>query len=265
MKIAFLGAGKMASAMIQGLLRSGVCKPEEITASSPEPAHLTTLRESSGIHVTSSNAEAVRAGDTVILCVKPQEVPNALAQAAASLNGKLLISIAAGVRIATLKHHAPASRIVRAMPNTPALVGKSATAYAAAPETTAEDTTLVERIFSSVGEVHAVGEKLIDAVTAVSGSGPAYIFLVIEALTDGGIRCGLPSTLARSLAIQTVAGAGELCIQTGEHPAILREMVTSPGGTTAAALATLEEHGVRAAFIEAVGAAERRAKELSAE
>jgi pyrroline-5-carboxylate reductase len=265
MTIAFLGAGKMASAMIQGLLRSGVCLPGEITAASPEPSHLEALRDSTGIQVTASNIDAARAADTVILCVKPKEVATALAQSAPALDGKLLVSIAAGLRISTLKQSAPASRIIRAMPNTPALVGKSATAYSVAPEATAQDTALVERIFSGVGEVHTVEEKLIDAVTAVSGSGPAYIFLVIEALTDGGIRCGLPAPLARRLAIQTVTGAGELCLQTGEHPAILREMVTSPGGTTAAALATLEEHGVRAAFIEAVQSAERRSIELSGE
>ena len=265
MTIAFLGAGKMASAMIQGLLRSGVCQPHDITAASPEPTHLKTLQDATGIRVTASNADAAATADTVILCVKPKEAAGALAQALPSLDGKLLISIAAGLAVSTLKKSAPASRIVRAMPNTPALVGKSATAYAASTEVTAQDTAIVERIFTGIGEVHAVEEKLIDAVTALSGSGPAYIFLVIEALTDGGIRCGLPSALARRLAIQTVSGAGELCLQTGEHPAILREMVTSPGGTTAAALATLEEHGVRAAFIEAVQAAERRAVELSRE
>ena len=265
MTIAFFGAGKMASALIQGLLRSGICQPGDITAASPDPSHLKALQDSTGIHVTASNSEAARAADAAILCVKPKEAAAALAQASPELDGKLLLSIAAGLRLSTLKKSAPASRIVRAMPNTPALVGKSATAYAAAPEATALDIAMVERIFSSIGEVHAVEENLIDAVTAVSGSGPAYIFLVIEAMTEGGIRCGLPASLAQRLAIQTVAGAGELCLQTGEDPATLREMVTSPGGTTAAALATLEKHGVRSAFIDAIQAAERRAVELSGE
>jgi pyrroline-5-carboxylate reductase len=263
MTIAFLGAGKMASALIHGLIRAGGCAPGDITAASPDPSHLQTLRDSAGINVTESNADAARAADTVILCVKPKEAASALAQASGALDGKLLISIAAGLRISSLQQHAPASRIVRAMPNTPALVGKSATAYAAAPEATADDRALAERIFSSIGEAHFVEENLIDAVTAVSGSGPAYIFLVIEAMTEGGVRCGLPAELARRLAIQTVVGAGELCLQTGDDPAHLREMVTSPGGTTAAALATMENLGVRTAFIDAIRGAKTRAKELS--
>jgi pyrroline-5-carboxylate reductase len=149
------------------------------------------------------------------------------------------------------------------MPNTAAIVGRSATAYAAASDTTAQDRALAETVFSSIGEVYPVQEKLLDAVTGLSGSGPAYVFLMIEALSDGGVSCGLPRKLSQDLAIQTVLGAAELAKETSEHPAVLREMVTSPGGTTAAALAELENRGVRAAFIEAVRAAERRSRELA--
>jgi pyrroline-5-carboxylate reductase len=151
------------------------------------------------------------------------------------------------------------------MPNTAAIVGRAATAFAVDSHVTPADIACAEALFSCIGEVFPVEEKLLDAVTGLSGSGPAYIFLVIEALTDGGVVCGLPAKLARQLAVQTVLGAAELAKETSEHPAILREMVTSPGGTTAAALTELEERGVRAAFIQAVRAAERRSKELSGE
>ncbi len=253
----------MASAIIQGMLRSEVCNAEDIIASCPETPILQSLRDATSVRVTTSNEEAAGAAPVVILCVKPQEAATAIRQAGESLNGKLLISIAAGITVATLAKLAPECRIIRAMPNTPALIGRAATAFSCAENTTHADKDCAEAIFASVGIVSCVQEKLIDAVTGLSGSGPAYIFLVIEALTDGGVSCGLPTNLARQLAIQTVLGAAELAKETGEHPAILREMVTSPGGTTAAALGELEQHGVRAAFIQAVRAADRRSKELS--
>jgi pyrroline-5-carboxylate reductase len=213
--------------------------------------------------VATSNEEAAEAAPVVILCVKPQEAAIAIQQAGAALSGKLLISIAAGLNVATLEKMAPKCRVIRAMPNTPAIIGRAATAYTGGANATQADKDCAEAIFASVGIVSYVQEKLLDAVTGLSGSGPAYVFLVIEALTDGGVSCGLPTNLARQLAIQTVLGAAELAKETGEHPAILREMVTSPGGTTAAALGELEQHGVRAAFIQAVRAADRRSKELS--
>jgi pyrroline-5-carboxylate reductase len=213
--------------------------------------------------VATSNEEAAGAAPVVILCVKPQEAAIAIQQAGAVLDGKLLISIAAGLNVATLEKMAPKCRVIRAMPNTPAIIGRAATAYTGGANATQADKDCAEAIFASVGVVSYVQEKLLDAVTGLSGSGPAYVFLVIEALTDGGVSCGLPTNLARQLAIQTVLGAAELAKETGEHPAILREMVTSPGGTTAAALGELEQHGVRAAFIQAVRAADRRSKELS--
>jgi pyrroline-5-carboxylate reductase len=263
MKYAFLGAGKMASAIIQGMLRGKVCAAEDIIAACPEAEILKTLHNATSVRVVTSNEEAASAAPVVILCVKPQEAAVAIQQAGAALDGKLLISIAAGLSVATLEKMAPNCRIIRAMPNTPALVGCGATAFTAGANATQSDKDCAEAIFASVGVVSQVQEKLLDAVTGLSGSGPAYVFLLIEALTDGGVSCGLPTNLARQLAIQTVLGAAELAKETGEHPAILREMVTSPGGTTAAALGELEQHGVRAAFIQAVRAADRRSKELS--
>jgi pyrroline-5-carboxylate reductase len=265
MKYAFLGAGKMASAIIQGVLRARLCNAEDIIAACPEADILQSLHDATSVRVVTSNEEAAGAAPVVILCVKPQEAATAIQQAGAALDGKLLISIAAGLSLATLGKMAPKSRIVRAMPNTPAIIGRGATAFTGAAETTQADKDIAEAIFASVGIVSYVQEKLLDAVTGLSGSGPAYIFLVIEALTDGGVSCGLPTNLSRQLAIQTVLGAAELAKETAEHPAVLREMVTSPGGTTAAALGELEQHGVRAAFIQAVRAADRRSKELSGE
>jgi len=263
MKYAFLGAGRMASAIIQGMLRANVCEPSDIVAACPEPELLQSLRDATSIKVVSENAEAAAKAEVLILCVKPQDAAKALKQTGEALKNKLLVSIAAGLSLETLQKLAPGARVIRAMPNTAAIVGRSATAYTASTDTTPQDRELAESVFSSIGEVYPVQEKLLDAVTGLSGSGPAYVFLMIEALSDGGVSCGLPRKLAQDLAIQTVLGAAELAKATSEHPAVLREMVTSPGGTTAAALTELENRGVRAAFIEAVRAAERRSRELA--
>lgn len=263
MKYAFLGAGRMASAIIQGMLRAKVCEPSEIVAACPEPELLQSLRDATSIQVVSENAAAAAKAEVLVLCVKPQDAAKALKQTGEAVKNKLLISIAAGLSLESLQNHASGARIVRAMPNTAAIVGRSATAYAFSPDTTAQDRELAELVFSSIGEVYPVQEKLLDAVTGLSGSGPAYVFLMIEALSDGGVACGLPRKLSQDLAIQTVLGAAELAKETSEHPAVLREMVTSPGGTTAAALAELESRGARAAFLEAVRAAERRSRELA--
>lgn len=263
MKFAFLGAGRMASAIIQGMLRANVCASSDIVAACPEPDLLQSLRDATSINILTDNAAAAEKAQVVILCVKPQDAALAIEQTGAALSGKLLISIAAGLSLETLQALCPASRVIRAMPNTAAMVGRAATAYAAASGILETDRQLAELVFSSIGEVYPVEEKQLDAVTGLSGSGPAYVFLVLEALADGGVLCGLPRKLALDLAIQTVLGAAELAKATSEHPAVLREMVTSPGGTTAAALAVLEQRGARSAFLEAVRAAERRSRELA--
>lgn len=263
MKYAFIGAGKMASAIIQGLLRAKICESSEITAACPEPEMLQSLSDATSVRVVSSNAEAAVAAPVAILCVKPQECAAALKQAGGGLDGKLLVSIAAGLDISALQSMSPGSRIIRAMPNTAAMVGRSATAFACSKSATHADVEQAESIFGSIGEVYRVEEKLLDAVTGLSGSGPAYVFLMIEALIDGGVSSGLPAELAKQLAVQTVLGAAELAKETSEHPAILRAMVTSPAGTTAEALGVLEDRGVRGAFVSAVRAAVRRSRELS--
>ena len=265
MNYAFLGAGKMALAIIQGMLRAGVCAPTEMFAACPEPELLENLSDATGVNVLSSNAEAAAAADVVILCVKPADVAEAISQAGDGLAGKLIISIVAGLKVATLEALAPQSRIIRAMPNTAAMVGRAATAFCSSEFATHADEETAQTVFSSVGEVYPVEEKLLNAVTGLSGSGPAYIYLVIEAMSDGGVAAGLPRKLALDLAVQTVAGAADMVCATSEHPAVLREMVTSPAGTTMAGLVALEARGVRAAFIDAVRAAASRADELSGE
>jgi len=253
----------MAFSLIQGVLRAGVCEASEIIAACPEPELLENLSDATGVNVVSTNAEAAAAAPVVVLCVKPSDAEAALAEADVALHGKLLISIAAGLTLESLHNLAPACRIIRAMPNTAALVGRSATAFAGDDQMTPEDEATATALFSSIGAVFPVEEKHLNAVTGLSGSGPAYIYLVIEALSDGGVAAGLPRKLALDLAIQTVAGAAEMAAATSEHPAVLREMVTSPGGTTMAGLAELESRCVRFAFSEAVLAAAERAEELA--
>jgi pyrroline-5-carboxylate reductase len=265
MKYAFLGAGKMALALIQGALRANLCSPSEIVVSSRSQSGLETLVSATGVCSGASNAEVASDGDTVLLCVKPADALKALQEAGNSLAGKLLISVVTGLHIFTLRKAAPGCRVIRAMPNTAAMVGRSATAIAIDSDVTRADITTAERLFSAVGEIFTVSENQLDAVTGLSGSGPAFVYLVMEALSDGGVSAGLPRKLSQELAIQTVAGAAEMAATTKEHPALLREMVASPGGTTIAGLAVLEHAAVRSAFIGAVKAAAARSKELSAE
>lgn len=255
----------MASAIIQGMVRAKVCAPSEIMAACPEPELLVSLGAATSVNVVASNAEAAAFAATVVLCVKPADVAGAVAQAGAALDGKLLVSIVAGLSISSLASLVPKARVIRAMPNTAAMVGRSATAYACSDSATPGDRALAEGVFSSIGTVYSVEEKLLNAVTGLSGSGPAYVCLVIEALSDGGVACGLPRKLAQDLAVQTVLGTAAMVAGTSAHPAVLREMVTSPGGTTIAGLRELEARAVRSAFIEAVGAAADRAQELSCE
>jgi pyrroline-5-carboxylate reductase len=263
MRYAFLGAGKMAMALIQGMLRASLCSASEITVSSRSRTGLENLVGATGTRAAASNAKAVEDADTIILCVKPSDALGALEEAGEALEGRLLLSVVTGLKIATLREAAPGSRVIRAMPNTAAMVGRSATALAADKGTAREDVETAERVFGAVGEVFSIAEDQLDAVTGLSGSGPAFVYLVLEALSDGGIAAGLPRTLALDLAIQTLAGAAEMALSTKEHPALLREMVTSPAGTTIAGLAVLEASAVRSAFMNAVKAAAARSKELS--
>lgn len=263
MKFAYLGAGKMALALIHGMLRAQVCAAGDIMASSRTRANLEDLASATSVNVVASNEEAVRDAGVVVLCVKPPDVAKALADAGGKWDGKLLISVVTGVKISALAAMAPGAKIVRAMPNTAAMVGRSATAVAYSEGASQQDREIVEELFNAVGKVFTVTEGQLDAVTGLSGSGPAFVYLMMEALSDGGVAAGLPRKLALDLAIQTVSGAAEMAASTAEHPAVLREMVTSPGGTTIAGLSVLEESAARAAFAGAVKAAARRSKELS--
>ncbi len=263
MKFAFLGAGKMALALVHGMLRAKVCAAPEIFVASRSDGGAENFSEATSTVAMASNFAAAEAADVVILCVKPADALAAVADAAGALSGKLLISVVTGLTNARLSHALPDTRLIRAMPNTAAMVGRSATAIAPHESATREDIEAAMRIFEAVGNVHDVAEGQFDAITGLSGSGPAFVYLVLEALSDGGVAAGLPRPLALELAIETLGGAAEMAASTREHPALLREMVTSPGGTTVAGLTALEDGGVRAAFIHAVKAAARRAQELS--
>ncbi|MCE9609200.1 MAG: pyrroline-5-carboxylate reductase [Chthoniobacter sp.] len=263
MKLGFVGSGKMASALVQGVTQSGALAPGDVLVSDVIAATAQRLATVAGVAFAETNADLVAMTDALVLCVKPYDALEALRSLRAGAAEKLVISIVAGLTLATLQEAAgPAVRIVRVMPNTPALVHKGAAAYALGATATAEDAALTEKIFGAVGEVVCVKEPLLDVVTGLSGSGPAYIYVVIEALADAGVLMGLPRELSQKLAAQTVAGAAEMVLKTGRHPAALKDEVASPGGTTIAGLEALEAAGMRSAFISAVRAATERAVEI---
>lgn len=262
--IAFLGAGNMALALIEGLIRAGT-PAKLITATIRRPEREVELRaRAPGINVTVDNVAAAKGAQIVVLSVKPQMFSKLIPQIAPAIDEtKLVISIAAGVPTAALERQLGArSRVVRTMPNTPAVVGLGATALSAGSHATPGDLELASKIFQSVGITTVVDEVLLDAVTGLSGSGPAYVFLVIEALSDAGVKVGLSRHVALKLAAQTVLGSAKLLLETGMHPGHLKDMVTSPGGTAIAGLHTLEAGGLRTTLIDAVEAATERAKEL---
>ena len=263
MTLGFIGCGKMASALVRGVLRAGVAARENVFVSDSFSWAAQQLAAETGVSALASNREVVAASEAVLLCVKPQDVLRVLEELAPALSGKLVVSIAAGVSLFSLERSAGEGvRVIRVMPNTPALVQQAASAYAMGKAAGAGDAAFVEALFGAVGYVGGVKEELLDAVTGLSGSGPAYGFLLIEALADGGVLRGLSRELALKLAAQTLAGAAEMVMQTGQHPGALRDAVASPGGTTIAGIAALEAAGVRAGLIGAVKAATERSKEL---
>ena len=254
----------MATALARGLVAAGFSTTEQIVASDVVPAAKTQFADETGARVVDSNAEVATSAQILILAVKPQQMSSVLAELRHHLAADhLVISIAAGISLnailSVLGHH---TRLVRVMPNTPCLVGESASGFAIGGAATADDKALVERLLSSVGVAVAVDEKLLDAVTGLSGSGPAYVYQIIEALSDGGVRVGLPRDIATKLAAQTVMGAAKMVLETGQHPGVLKDAVTSPGGTTIAGLHALERGGLRASLMNAVEAATNRSKEL---
>jgi len=263
-RIAFLGGGNMAEAIIKGLLREDPAASLMVAEISVE--RRTFLAKTyPGIRVVEHGDQAAAWGNVVILAVKPQQAAGALAAIQQSIGpDKLIVSIMAGVRSASIEEAlASGIRVVRVMPNTPALVGTGATAICAGRNAGTKDLDCVEGIFSRTGLVVRVDEKQMDAVTGLSGSGPAYVFTFIEALSDAGVKNGLTRDVAAKLALQTVLGAARMLAETGEHPAKLREQVTSPGGTTIAALHVLENGRFRGVIMDAVDAATQRSKELA--
>lgn len=262
-RFAFVGAGKMATALARGLVRAGLTDGGRIVAYDPVAASLAAFTEACGGRRADSNRSAIEAADVVVLAVKPQHVSAVAAELTGHTADKLIVSVAAGVTLGTLSRSlGPAARYIRVMPNTPCLVGRGASAYALGPGATAADAELTAQLLGAVGRAYRLEEKLLDAVTGLSGSGPAFVYLMIEALADGGVRMGLPRDVALGLSAQTVLGAATMVLETGEHPAALKDQVTSPGGTTIAGLQALEAGAVRGDLIAAVEAAARRAAEL---
>jgi len=263
MKLGFIGSGKMAAALVEGVLRAGVFAKGDIIVTDRTEAAVKALVKKCRVKSARDNATLAAQSDVIVCCVKPGDAEEALATVRESGAEKLVISIMAGVTLSRLRDFCGKKvRVVRVMPNTPALIHKGAAAYSLGKGAMEEDAAVAEKIFAAVGKVFRVKEDLLDVVTGLSGSGPAYIYVVIEALTDAGVLMGLPRDLSLQLAAQTVSGAAEMVLQTGLHPAQLKDQVTSPGGTTIAGIEALENAKVRAAFLSAVRAATQRSREL---
>jgi len=264
LSIGFLGAGKMATALARGFVRAKLTEAEQIVASDPMATARTAFARETGTKVVDSNLEVVQSAKVIFLAVKPDQVATVLADVKSQFTSEhLLISIAAGVPIAKLEAGLPpGARVIRVMPNTPALVGESATAYAPGKSATGADAELAQKLFAAVGAAFQVKESLLDAVTGLSGSGPAYVYQFIEAMSDGGVAAGLPRDVATKLAAQTVLGSAKMVLETGQHPGALKDMVTSPGGTTIEGLHELEKGKLRGTVISAVRAATEKSKKL---
>lgn len=262
-KIAIFGAGVMGEALLYGLLRSGIPN-DEVFITERRADRAAAIRAKHGVAVM-SNIEAARIADTLVLVVKPQDMAALLAEIATEVRPRTLVmSLAAGITCTTIESGLPPGHpVVRVMPNTPALVDEGMSALAAGASCDPEHLAEAARLMSSVGKVMEVPEHYLDAVTAISGSGPAYIFYVVEAMIEAGVLLGLPRATANQLVVQTLVGAAVMLRDTGEHPTVLRENVSSPAGTTVAAIRQLDEHKVRAAFVSAMEAARDRSRELA--
>ena len=262
--IGFLGAGKMATALARGFIRAGLVTPSRLIASDVSEAARAAFTRETGATTTSSNTDVAGFAQVVILAVKPDQVLQVLAELRDHVSkSNLLISIAAGVPLSRLEGALGAgARVIRAMPNTPALVGQSATGIALGSSARSQDGELALKLFSAVGLAFQLKEPLLDAVTGLSGSGPAYVYLFIEGLSDGGVAAGLPRNVATKLAAQTVLGSAKMVLETGLHPAALKDMVTSPGGTTIEGLHELEKGKLRGTLMSAVRAATEKSRKL---
>ncbi len=263
-RVGFVGGGNMGEALIRGLLGANLVPADLMAATDVRTERTAQLTKQFGITAHADNARLVREADVVILAVKPQIMAGVLSEIAAAVTARhLLISIAAGVATSTIRTAlGKDARIIRVMPNTPALVLQGAAAIAKGKGLGPDDLAIAEEIFGAVGRVVVLDEELMDAVTGLSGSGPAYVAIVVESLADGGVRMGLDRATALTLATQTVLGTAQLLLETGMHPGSLKDMVSSPGGTTIAGISALEEGGIRATFIRAVERATQRSREL---
>ena len=263
-RVGFVGGGNMGEALIRGLLGANLVPADLMAATDVRTERTAQLTKQFGITAHADNARLVREADVVILAVKPQIMAGVLSEIAAAVTARhLLISIAAGVATSTIRTAlGKDARIIRVMPNTPALVLQGAAAVAKGKGLGPDDLAIAEEIFGAVGRVVVLDEELMDAVTGLSGSGPAYVAIVVESLADGGVKMGLDRATAMTLATQTVLGTAHLLLETGMHPGSLKDMVSSPGGTTIAGISALEEGGIRATFIRAVERATLRSREL---
>jgi pyrroline-5-carboxylate reductase len=263
-RIGFIGAGQMANALARGFLKAGLATPDQVSAADVDEAARQKFAQTTGAQAVVDSTAVVRQSDVIFLAVKPQQIAAVAEKLLGKIGGgKLLVSIAAGVRLASLaERFGPDLRMIRVMPNTPCLIGQGVCAYSLGKHATPEDGALVGRLLSSLGSAWPVEEKLLDAVTGLSGSGPAFVYMMIEALSDAGVRVGLPRAMATAMAAQTVRGSADMVLASGEHPAVLKDRVTSPGGTTIAGLQAMEQGGVRAALMAAVEAATKRSEEL---
>lgn len=263
-RIVFVGAGNMAEALVKGVLRAGLALPSHVTVTDVQEDRRRCFIESFGVQARASNREAASGADILVLAVKPQQMKDVMAEIRGALpDGALVISIAAGLTTATLEEGLGGVRVVRVMPNTPALVGAGVSALCPGAHAAAEDVGLAKSLFSAVGTTVEVTEGHMDAVTAVSGSGPAYVFYIMEAMLAAAARMGLPEDVAKQLVFGTIGGASRLVTESGLPPAELRARVTSKGGTTAAALDVMQRRELAGAVIDAMLAAQRRAQELS--
>jgi pyrroline-5-carboxylate reductase len=264
--VGFVGTGQMATALAKGFLAAGTLNADAIFGCDVVPSAGQNFVRQTGAKLVASCRAVAAEANILFLAVKPQQMAGVLAELRDVLRPEhLIVSIAAGISLATLSSGlGERTRIIRVMPNTPALVGCGASAFSLGPHATGDDAALVQKLLSNVGYAVEVPEKLLDAVTGLSGSGPAFVYQIIEAMSDGGVRVGLPREIATKLAAQTVLGAAQMVLTTGQHPGPLKDAVTSPGGTTIAGLHALERGGLRGTLMDAVEAATERARQLGA-
>jgi pyrroline-5-carboxylate reductase len=256
----------MAEALVDGMLTSGTSGEDQVYASDPDEERQERFRELVGDNVFADNTRLVREVDVVVLSVKPQILPDVTAEIRDEVTpDHLVMSIVPGIMLERLKRNVGTDRLIRVMPNTPALVGEGASAFCVGEGATGDDIDLADQVLSSVGVCAKVKEEDMDAITGLSGSGPAYVFLAIESLSDGGVKMGLSRTAATRLAAQTVLGAARMVLETGQHPAELKDQVTTPGGTTIEGVHALEQAGLRRAFMDAVEAATEKCRRLGNE